>query len=119
MWAAIPILRSLISRPLSSGLRFLTIASWVSCAGSEAALCNLVSKLDFAFHSLISTYTASAALALAILDSEKYLRPPFSFPRIASKPRFGAFKHRNRGLDPQPRSNPIDVLAAAAALAAL
>ncbi len=66
------------------------------------------------------THTASAAPARTLLDSEKYLCAPCPLPvALTPVPRAAALRQRNRGLDAQLLTDPIDTSAEAAALTAL
>ena len=66
------------------------------------------------------TYTASAAPARAILDSENNLWP-IAFTTVGPAPRlrFDAFKQRNLGLEEQLRKEAMEDSATAAARTAL
>lgn len=65
-------------------------------------------------------YTASAAPARTLRDSEKYLCAPCPLPAARTTvPRVAALRQRKRGLDAPPLADPIDASAKAAARTAL
>mgnify|MGYP003633535997 FL=1 len=133
----------LASLPFSTWSRLSMIVSWVRADGSAAACFNLfyVSTGSWLFEHFVDfllsiltfsldasealkehrrTYTASAAPARAILDSENNLCP-FPFPTAGPAPRLllDAFKHRNLGLDVQLLTDAMEDSATAAARTAL